>query len=191
MGQPWGLSGPQFLGIYAAAIVAVIIIVLLFRRAMRRVPGASPARELSPYEVGYLSGGPRRAAEVIIAELAGTGALRVDSRGRLSEAGAGLRSGPFAGSVDRAWPDGMPPGGVRTARVRDRLSLVHFSDTSRKSYKHDPLGRGDVPVAGLASVMKEIGYTELPMLEIISHNPDADIADSCRRLQQAGFAGHA
>jgi L-ribulose-5-phosphate 3-epimerase len=76
-------------------------------------------------------------------------------------------------------------------RVRDRLSLVHFSDTSRQSYKHDPLGQGDMPLAGLASVMKEIGYSELPMLEIISHNPDADIADSCRRLQQAGFSGHA
>ena len=35
--------------------------------------------------------------------------------------------------------------------------------------------------------MKEIGYSELPMLEVISLNPDADIADSCRRLQQAGF----
>jgi hypothetical protein len=35
---------------------------------------------------------------------------------------------------------------------------------------------------------KEIGYSELPMLEIISQTPDADIAESCRRLQQAGFA---
>jgi len=72
-------------------------------------------------------------------------------------------------------------------RVRDRLSLVHFSDTTRQSYKHDPLGRGDVPLAGLASRMKEIGCIELPMLEIISHAPDIDIADSCRRLQEAGF----
>jgi sugar phosphate isomerase/epimerase len=49
------------------------------------------------------------------------------------------------------------------------------------------LGRGDVPLAGLASAMKEIGYGELPMLEIISHNPDADIADSCARMRKAGF----
>jgi uncharacterized protein (TIGR04222 family) len=122
MGQPWGLSGPQFLGIYAAAIVAVIIIVLLSRRAMRTVPGALPARELSPHEVGYLSGGPRRAAEVIIAELAGTGALRVDSRGRITETGPGIRSGQFADSFSRVWPQGMRPGGERTARVRDQLS---------------------------------------------------------------------
>ena len=77
-----------------------------------------------------------------------------------------------------------PTQGLR--RVRNRLSLVHFSDTTRQSYKHDPLGCGDVPLEGLASVMKEIGYTELPMLEVISLNPDPDIAESCRRLQQAG-----
>jgi len=82
-----------------------------------------------------------------------------------------------------------PTEGLR--RVRDRLSLVHFSDTTRQSYKHDPLGCGDVPLAGLASVMKEIGYNELPMLEVISLNPDPDIADSCRRLQQAGFGADA
>jgi sugar phosphate isomerase/epimerase len=76
-------------------------------------------------------------------------------------------------------------------RVCDRVSLVHFSDTTRQSYKHDPLGCGDVPLAGIADVMKEIGCTELPMLEVISHTPDADIADSCRRLQQAGFGANA
>jgi hypothetical protein len=36
--------------------------------------------------------------------------------------------------------------------------------------------------------MKEIGYAELPMLEVISLNPDSEIADSCRRLHEAGFA---
>jgi hypothetical protein len=35
-----------------------------------------------------------------------------------------------------------------------------------------------------AFAMREIGYAELPMLEVISLNPDAD---SCRRLRQAGF----
>ena len=78
-----------------------------------------------------------------------------------------------------------PKEGLR--RVRDRLSLMHFSDTTRQSYKHDPLGYGDVPLAGLASAMKEVGYTELPMLEVISLEPDTDIADSCRRLHDAGI----
>jgi sugar phosphate isomerase/epimerase len=81
-----------------------------------------------------------------------------------------------------------PAEGLR--RVRDRLSLVHFSDTTRQSYKHDPLGCGDVPLAGLASAMKEVGYTEVPMLEVISQHPDADIAESCGRLAAAGIGGN-
>ncbi|WP_370691826.1 sugar phosphate isomerase/epimerase family protein [Bradyrhizobium sp.] len=81
-----------------------------------------------------------------------------------------------------------PTDGLR--RVRERLSLVHFSDTTRLSYKHDPLGCGDVPLTGIASTRKEIRCTELPMLEVISHSPDADIADSCRLLQQAGFGSN-
>jgi L-ribulose-5-phosphate 3-epimerase len=48
-----------------------------------------------------------------------------------------------------------PTEGLR--RVRDRLSLVHFSDTTRQSYKHDAIGCGDVPLAGIASAMKEVG----------------------------------
>lgn len=85
---------------------------------------------------------------------------------------------------------GEPPSdGLR--RVRDRLSLVHFSDTTRQNYKHDPLGCGDVPLAGIPSVMKEIGYTGLPMLEIISNTPDVDIAESCGRLHDAGFGRNA
>jgi len=79
----------------------------------------------------------------------------------------------------------LPTAGLQ--RVRDRLSLVHFSDTTRQSYKHDPLGCGDVPLGGLPQVMRDIGYGDLPMLEIISRHPDADIADSCRRLREAGF----
>jgi L-ribulose-5-phosphate 3-epimerase len=78
-----------------------------------------------------------------------------------------------------------PASGLK--RVRDRLSLVHFSDTTRQIYKHDPLGRGDLPLDGLAAVMREIGYAEVPMLEVISHSPDVDIADSCARLYQAGI----
>ncbi len=64
---------------------------------------------------------------------------------------------------------------------------MHFSDTTRQVYKHDPLGKGNLPLDGLATAMREIGYAEVPMLEVISHSPDADIADSCARLHQAGI----
>jgi hypothetical protein len=58
MGKPWGLSGPQFLGVYAAVLAAVII-ALPSRRAMRAAPGTFPATELSPCEVGYLTASGR------------------------------------------------------------------------------------------------------------------------------------
>jgi len=80
-----------------------------------------------------------------------------------------------------------PVSGLR--RVRDRLDLVHFSDTTRQVYRHDPFGRGDVPLDGLAGTMREVRYSGLPMLEVISRQPDTDIADSCSRLHQAGI-GH-
>ena len=78
-----------------------------------------------------------------------------------------------------------PVSGLR--RVRGRLDLVHFSDTTRKVYKHDPFGRGDVPLEGLAEAMREVGYAGIPMLEVISRQPDVDISDSCRLLRQAGI----
>jgi L-ribulose-5-phosphate 3-epimerase len=72
-------------------------------------------------------------------------------------------------------------------RVRDRLALAHFSDTLRSVYKHDPVGKGDVPFAGVAPVLAEVGYKEMPVLEIISHDADADISDSVQRLVALGY----
>lgn len=71
--------------------------------------------------------------------------------------------------------------------VRDRLGLVHFSDTGRSVYRHDPVGMGDVPFAAVPPVLAEVGYAELPVLEVISRTPDADTLDSACRLAEAGF----
>ncbi|MGA2963968.1 MAG: sugar phosphate isomerase/epimerase family protein [Candidatus Korobacteraceae bacterium] len=70
--------------------------------------------------------------------------------------------------------------------VKHLVELIHFSDTSRKLYKHDPVGMGDVPFASVPPVMAEIGYKELPVLEIISRDPDTEIAESARRLAALG-----
>ncbi|MDA8248681.1 MAG: sugar phosphate isomerase/epimerase [Rhodospirillales bacterium] len=72
-------------------------------------------------------------------------------------------------------------------RVRQRLSLVHVSDTTRTRYRHDPLGQGDLALEGLAAVLAEVGYRDRIMLEVISATPDQDIADSARRLAAAGL----
>jgi L-ribulose-5-phosphate 3-epimerase len=79
-----------------------------------------------------------------------------------------------------------PAVGLR--RVRSRLGLVHFSDTGTAVYKHDPVGAGDVPFADVPPVLAEIGYDEMPVLEIVSYDPDADTLDSAKRLAKLGYA---
>jgi L-ribulose-5-phosphate 3-epimerase len=71
--------------------------------------------------------------------------------------------------------------------LKGRVELIHFSDTNQSVYKHDPIGMGDVPFKAIAPVLAEIGYKELPFLEVISRNPDADIHDSVERLAAAGY----
>lgn len=71
--------------------------------------------------------------------------------------------------------------------VKDRLGLVHFSDTGRSAYRHDPVGLGDVPFAAVPPVLTEVGYTELPVLEIISRMPDSDTLASAVRLIEVGY----
>jgi len=72
-------------------------------------------------------------------------------------------------------------------RCRERLALVHLSDTSRQAYRHDPVGQGTVSFADVPDALTAIGYHARPMLEIISRNPDRDIAASARRLAEVGF----
>lgn len=72
-------------------------------------------------------------------------------------------------------------------RCRDRLRLVHLSDTGHQAYRHDPVGAGTVPFAAIPPVLAEIGYRGRPMLEIISTEPDRDILASVERLTDVGF----
>lgn len=72
-------------------------------------------------------------------------------------------------------------------RSKPRLKLVHLSDTGLGSYRHDPVGLGTVPFVTIPALLREAGYRNRPMLEIISRNPDADIAASVDKLRTLGF----
>jgi uncharacterized protein (TIGR04222 family) len=48
---------------------------------------ADTDRQLNPYEIGCLAGGPARAAQVVIADFVASGAVRVDSSGRVTATG--------------------------------------------------------------------------------------------------------
>lgn len=73
-------------------------------------------------------------------------------------------------------------------RCRTRLKLVHLSDIGQHTYRHDPVGMGTVPFDAVPAVLKEIGYSRLPVLEIISQQPDRDILSSLDKLAALGYA---
>jgi len=78
-----------------------------------------------------------------------------------------------------------PAVGLR--RVESRLRLVHLSDTGTAVWRHDPVGRGVVDFASVAETLRAIGYRGPSVLEIISAEPDTDLADSRRRLAPMGW----
>ncbi len=78
--------------------------------------------------------------------------------------------------------------GAGLRRVASRLGLVHASDTTRTLYRHDRVGDGDVPFSVVPPVLAEIGYDEVPVLEVITtEEPDRAIDDSVRRLARLGW----
>ncbi len=72
-------------------------------------------------------------------------------------------------------------------KAAPRLRLVHVSDTGRAAYRHDPVGEGATPFAGAPAAFEEIGYRELPVLEIISPDADAGIRTSIEALTAMGW----
>jgi L-ribulose-5-phosphate 3-epimerase len=73
-------------------------------------------------------------------------------------------------------------------RCRDRVKLVHVSDTNRWRYRHDAVGLGTVPFASIPPLLKEVGYGRRAMLEVISDEADQDILASAQSLVEMGFS---
>jgi L-ribulose-5-phosphate 3-epimerase len=79
-----------------------------------------------------------------------------------------------------------PCEGVRM--VKERLRLVHLSDTPLKAWKHDPVGTGELQFADFAGALREIKYHGLSMIELITAEPDRRIVESHARLAKMGWA---
>ncbi len=81
---------------------------------------------------------------------------------------------------------GEPPGeGLR--RVKERLRLVHLSDTGRERWNHSQPGQGVVPFREVAETLAEIGYRNPCVLEMISDNPDEALPAALKVLSELSW----
>ncbi|WAL69463.1 TIGR04222 domain-containing membrane protein [Amycolatopsis cynarae] len=97
--EPWGLSGPAFLGVYAVSLVVALVLTALLRRRKpwRRVrAGQQP---LSLWETAYLIGGPERVVDSAIASLISQERLRARSFEFLLPIGSALPTDPVERAV--------------------------------------------------------------------------------------------
>jgi uncharacterized protein (TIGR04222 family) len=88
MDRPWGLSGPDFLALYVAALALLVTYGVLLRVRVRRPARPDAVRPVDLAGLAFLIAGPRRVAEVAIARLLETGALRAARGGQVSAATA-------------------------------------------------------------------------------------------------------
>jgi sugar phosphate isomerase/epimerase len=77
--------------------------------------------------------------------------------------------------------------GYGLRRLKDRLCLVHLSDTGTDVWRHDPVGKGIVDFGAVAETLVELGYDGPSVFEIISDDPDRDIRESHRLLARRGW----
>jgi len=68
-----------------------------------------------------------------------------------------------------------------------RLRAIHLSDTDQSVYRHAAVGLGTVDFRSLPEAISQVGFSRLPILEIIAPEPDGAIRDSARRLETMGF----
>jgi uncharacterized protein (TIGR04222 family) len=105
-GDTWGISGPSFLGIFVLALVAALVLSLVFRRAAVR--GRPAQRELHPYEAAYLVGGRARVIAAALAALFSAKVINAVGGGRLQIiAEPRMTLSPLDDAIVRAIGQGM------------------------------------------------------------------------------------
>ncbi|GGP73228.1 TIGR04222 domain-containing membrane protein [Saccharothrix coeruleofusca] len=122
--------------VFALAYGACLLLAVAAGLWLKRVTGTPPARRLSFEEIGYLGGGPVRAAEVALAGLV------ADNRARVSAAAVTAVGGPDPGTATTPLQRVLL---TALARPRDLDALLAVAATSAPARN---LGRGLV-AAGL------------------------------------------
>jgi sugar phosphate isomerase/epimerase len=62
------------------------------------------------------------------------------------------------------------------------LEVVHFSDTTRKAWRHDVVGDGDIDFASVLRALAATGHRRKALIELTVANPDAGLRMSLKRL---------
>ncbi|MGH3753035.1 MAG: TIGR04222 domain-containing membrane protein, partial [Pseudonocardiaceae bacterium] len=96
--DPWGISGPTFLGLYAALAVVAVIATMLTRRALARSPAPAPHLD-NPDNIAYLHNGPELTVLTTLSAMHAAGCITSSGRGRVQAIGA---VGPDTGELERA-----------------------------------------------------------------------------------------
>lgn len=135
MTASWGLTGPQFLGIYLVTYLLALALMYAFRAVLTHsetaeTDAATPRPLLDPYETAYLAGGSDRAVSAAIANLALSDRLLVSRGGALTVA-AGVT---LTDDVDAAVADcvsAAPRRKVALKRLREHPRIVAIGDRLR------------------------------------------------------------
>jgi len=161
----WGVSGPQFLLLYAALFaVTVPVVVLARRRALAGPTGAAAPARLDPYEAAFLNGGSGLVATTAVTSLLRDGVLTSTSR-RGRRVRLGVRAAPPAEAHPVEWatyqlvaaqPDrtlaevqaalGREPA---VAAVRERLRLGGLAPTPEQRARYRAAGLWFAPLVVL------------------------------------------
>ncbi|MEV6013204.1 TIGR04222 domain-containing membrane protein [Streptomyces sp. NPDC051976] len=99
MSQPWGLSGPQFLGVYAGVCVLSIVLVKVIWVAVRRSAGPAVPVTADVYTLALLSGGSARVVDTAVQALVESGQLRVSRDHVITVCGTGIPEEPVQRAV--------------------------------------------------------------------------------------------
>lgn len=89
MTASWGLTGPQFLGVYLVTYLLALALMYGFQAVLTHsetaeTDAANPRPLLDPYETAYLAGGPGRVVSTSIAQMALNDRLLVGRGGTLT-----------------------------------------------------------------------------------------------------------
>ncbi|HJP78002.1 MAG TPA: TIGR04222 domain-containing membrane protein [Pseudonocardiaceae bacterium] len=97
MQQPWGLSGPQFLGVYSAAFVATVLLVV----GIRYGAGLLAKGRLTTYQAAFLIGGTERVLIAGVFELLANVHVHRSRDGRLTSGRGFTARDPLQAAIAR------------------------------------------------------------------------------------------